>query len=117
MPVQLPLSFHALRARDEAESAALETDIKGLIKLMQLVISVKPQWEVRGWAFVNRTLNKISSRWLPLCSTWHPATKLKTSPLNRENFQNLQMLEMLSFTFQPKKNTRSNNNNNNNNNE
>ena len=33
MPVQLPLSFHAAKARDDAEAAALEADIKGLIKL------------------------------------------------------------------------------------
>ena len=60
MPVQLPLSFHALRARDEAESAALETDKKGLIKLTQLMISVKLQREGRGRAFVD--MDRVSVR-------------------------------------------------------
>lgn len=32
MPVQLPLSFHALQAKEKAaESVALEADVKGLI--------------------------------------------------------------------------------------
>ena len=41
MPVQLPLSFHALRMKEkEAESAAVEADIKGLIYIKCLVILV-----------------------------------------------------------------------------
>ena len=34
IPVQLPLSFHALRAKEkETESASFEADIKGLIMI------------------------------------------------------------------------------------
>lgn len=40
MPVQLPLSFHALRMKEkEAECAALEADVKGaMLVFLKLVI-------------------------------------------------------------------------------
>ena len=39
MPVQVPLTFHALRMKEkEAESAALEADVKGTLVFIKLVI-------------------------------------------------------------------------------
>ena len=41
MPVQLPLTFHALRMKEkEAESAALEADLKGAIYLVVIKLVI-----------------------------------------------------------------------------
>ena len=41
MPVQLPLTFHALRMKEkEAESAALEADVKGAVIFVLVFIKL-----------------------------------------------------------------------------